>query len=131
MSRDESLICDGFNKISCEGRLTDLVDRMRRFKSYRGALGRQRTLMIWGVPQAFNDSNYWSRYPTRQELLTSCAIYVIEGAVGLMAWYEAPGITDVCIVISDMLINSVRAGVHDIAFYITAIPHGRLLVLVC
>ncbi|KAG0148364.1 hypothetical protein CROQUDRAFT_41600, partial [Cronartium quercuum f. sp. fusiforme G11] len=80
---------------NCKGHLTDLSDRMNRFKWRRRALGRDRTLMIWGVPQAFNDSSYWTRFPTGQEFLTSCTIYVIEGAVGLMAWVEPDATTEV------------------------------------
>ncbi|EGG10738.1 uncharacterized protein MELLADRAFT_93526 [Melampsora larici-populina 98AG31] len=73
---------------NCEGNLSDLSSRMRRFKSYRRSLGRDRSLMIWGIPQSFWDDSYWTRSPTGQEYLTSCTIYVIEGAVGLMAWAD-------------------------------------------
>ncbi|KAH9810225.1 hypothetical protein DFH28DRAFT_1085761 [Melampsora americana] len=73
---------------NCEGNLSDLSSRMKRFKSYRKALGRDRSLMIWGIPQSFWDATYWTRSPTGQDHLTSCAIYVIEGAVGLTAWAE-------------------------------------------
>lgn len=73
---------------NCEGNLSDLSSRMKRFKSYRKALGRDRSLMIWGIPQSFWDDSYWTRSPTGQEYLTSCTIYVIEGAVGLTAWEE-------------------------------------------
>ncbi|KAG0141765.1 hypothetical protein CROQUDRAFT_82912 [Cronartium quercuum f. sp. fusiforme G11] len=73
---------------NCRGQYLDLSYRLRVFRERRHHLGKDRTMQLWAVPQAFSDPDYWSRAPTGDEFLLICTIYLIEGAVGLMGWQE-------------------------------------------
>ncbi|KAH9820720.1 hypothetical protein DFH28DRAFT_884089, partial [Melampsora americana] len=72
----------------CRGQYLDLLYRLRVYRERRHYLGRDRTMQLWAVPQAFGEHEHWSRSPTGDEFLLMCTIYLIEGAVGLMGWRE-------------------------------------------
>lgn len=77
-----SYTCD-----NCKGSFLDLVNQIRIFRDRRHALGRDRTMQIWGVPPASGPPN-GNIVPTGEQFLLMCTIYVIEGAVGLMTWND-------------------------------------------
>ncbi|PLW09508.1 hypothetical protein PCANC_24192 [Puccinia coronata f. sp. avenae] len=80
-----SFACD-----KCKGSFLDLVYQIRIFRDRRHALGRDRNMQIWGVPQANPPPNSATNFnvPTGEQFLLMCTIYIIEGAVGLMTWNE-------------------------------------------
>lgn len=73
---------------NCKGSFLDLVNRIRIFRNRRHLLRKDRTMQIWGVPQASKIQGDLGRGPTGQEFLLMCTIYIIEGAVGLMTWND-------------------------------------------
>ncbi|KAH9446717.1 hypothetical protein Pst134EA_030624 [Puccinia striiformis f. sp. tritici] len=73
---------------NCRGSFLDLVNRIRIFRNRRHALRKDRTMQIWGVPQANSVQNGVNQVPTGEQFLLMCTTYLIEGAVGLMTWND-------------------------------------------
>ncbi|KAF2673755.1 hypothetical protein BT63DRAFT_365206, partial [Microthyrium microscopicum] len=74
--------CDG-----CRGDVSDVSNRIEKYKYYQRNLGGEAgTKVIWGVPQAFGGSEYWSRPPTHQEEGVMAMLFLNHGAKGLVSW---------------------------------------------
>jgi hypothetical protein len=74
---------------NCIDLFHDIPRRMDAFKDYRewlGNVGYRGPQPLWGVPQAFGGSEYWSRAPTAAEKVVLDMLFVNHGAKGLVAW---------------------------------------------
>jgi hypothetical protein len=70
---------------NCEGRYTDVSNRLETFKYYQHNLNIG-PKVFWGVPQAFGGSEYWSRPPNAAEYAIMSMLYINHGATGVVAW---------------------------------------------
>ncbi|OJD28778.1 glycoside hydrolase subgroup catalytic core [Diplodia corticola] len=80
----------------CAGDFEDVSDRLDVFRQYQSWLG-QEPKAFWGVPQAFGNETFWSRYPTADEEAVMAALSVNHGAKGIVgwAWPTQPHLADV------------------------------------
>lgn len=61
-------------------------DNFRNYQTWTGNPGYRGPSPLWGVPQAFGGSEYWTRPPTGAEEVVMDALFVNHGAKGLVAW---------------------------------------------
>ena len=74
---------------NCIDLFHDIPRRLHAYKDYQEWLGNveyQGPQPLWGVPQAFGGSEYWSRAPTAAEEVVLDMLFVNHGAKGLVAW---------------------------------------------
>ncbi|KAF2456422.1 hypothetical protein BDY21DRAFT_287945 [Lineolata rhizophorae] len=71
---------------NCEGRLSDVSDRLDAFRRYQDWLGTAPPKSFWGVPQAFGDEMFWRRNPTPEEEVAMVALSVNHDAKGIVGW---------------------------------------------
>jgi hypothetical protein len=71
---------------NCAGTFQDVSRRLDTFRGYQDALAVEPPKPVWGVPQAFGGSEYWSRRPTAAEEAVMAVLSVNHGATGLVAW---------------------------------------------
>ncbi|KAJ5160019.1 uncharacterized protein N7482_007023 [Penicillium canariense] len=69
----------------CEGTLDDISVRLDRFVEYQTWIGTG-PKSIWGVPMAFGNESFWSRYPTAAEEVTMTMLSVNHNAKGIVMW---------------------------------------------
>lgn len=69
----------------CEGTMEDISLRLDRFSEYQEWLG-ESPKPLWGVPQAFGASQFWTRYPTADEEVTMTMLSVNHNAKGIVMW---------------------------------------------
>ena len=70
---------------NCQGDLRDIGDRMDKFKGYH-EVADLAPKPLWGVPQAFGGSEYWSRLPTAAEEAAMAMLFINHEAKGIVAW---------------------------------------------
>ncbi|KIK11180.1 hypothetical protein PISMIDRAFT_515002 [Pisolithus microcarpus 441] len=51
-------------------------------------MGWQRTKAVWTVPQAFGESQYWTRRPTGEEWVVETILGINHGALGVVPWAD-------------------------------------------
>jgi hypothetical protein len=70
------------------GSLVDIRGRYAAFNDYAKWLGSSTgpPKSVWGVPQAFGGSQYWTRPPTATEEAAMAMLRVNQGAKGIVAW---------------------------------------------
>ncbi|OMP84408.1 hypothetical protein BK809_0000189 [Diplodia seriata] len=69
----------------CAGDFEDISQRLDLFQQYQSWLG-QEPKAFWGVPPAFGNETFWSRYPTAAEEAVMAVLSVNHGAKGIVAW---------------------------------------------
>lgn len=69
----------------CVGNFNDISTRMDLFRQRLEVLGQgyNRGKSVWAVPQAFGDSEYWSRVPTGEEFMVESVLSINHGGLGL------------------------------------------------
>jgi hypothetical protein len=71
---------------NCRGNFQDVSRRVDVLRAYQDAIATEPPKAVWGVPQAFGGSEYWSRRPTAAEEAVLAVLFVNHGATGLVAW---------------------------------------------
>ncbi|KAL1637778.1 hypothetical protein SLS56_000333 [Neofusicoccum ribis] len=95
----------------CAGAFEDISTRLDLFRQYQGWLG-QEPKGFWGVPQAFGNETFWSRYPTAGEEAVMAVLSVNHGAKGVVAWDwpTQPDLADVTAALATALTGGDVAG---------------------
>lgn len=72
----------------CNGTLADVSRRLDLFAQYQSWLGNEAgpPKSLWTVPQAFGESEYWSRNPTGEEEVVMAMISLNHNSKGIVAW---------------------------------------------
>ncbi|KAI6013051.1 hypothetical protein BKA83DRAFT_685024 [Pisolithus microcarpus] len=70
------------------GSYFNIADRVSRFKNRLEVMGWQRTKAVWTVPQAFGESQYWTRRPTGEEWVVETILGINHGALGVVPWAD-------------------------------------------
>nr|GAT44437.1 predicted protein [Mycena chlorophos] len=73
---------------NCKGELEDVARRLDDFALRLDVLGWTRHRAVWAVPQAFGDSEFWTRQPTGREFAAQVILSVNHGARGIMPWID-------------------------------------------
>ncbi|KAF2666168.1 hypothetical protein BT63DRAFT_416572 [Microthyrium microscopicum] len=70
------------------GSIADIRSRISQLKQYQSWLGHSYgpPKALWGVPQAFGGSEYWSRTPDATEETAMSMLRINQGSKGLTAW---------------------------------------------
>lgn len=61
-------------------------ESFRRYEEWIGNPGHRGPSPLWGVPQAFGGSEYWTRPPTGEEEVVMDFLFLNHGAKALVAW---------------------------------------------
>ena len=69
----------------CKGDFEDISERLDLFAQYQSWLGGP-PKTSWGVPQAFGNESYWTRYPTADEEVLMAILSINHDAKGIVAW---------------------------------------------
>lgn len=69
----------------CAGTLDDISVRLDRFAEYQSWLG-SAPKPLWGVPMAFGNESFWTRYPTSDEEVSMTMLSVNHNAKGIVMW---------------------------------------------
>ncbi|KAJ5719430.1 hypothetical protein N7493_007885 [Penicillium malachiteum] len=69
----------------CEGTVEDISVRLDRFAEYQDWLGVS-PKTFWGVPMAFGNETFWTRYPTAEEEVTMTMLSLNHNAKGIVMW---------------------------------------------
>ena len=69
----------------CRGSFEDISERLDLFAQYQSWLGGP-PKTAWGVPQAFGNESYWTRYPTADEEVLMAMLSINHNAKGIVAW---------------------------------------------
>ena len=69
----------------CEGNFEDIAVRLDSFAQYDKWIGGPPKVQ-WGVPQAFGNETFWSRYPTPEEEVVMNMLSVNHNAKGIVMW---------------------------------------------
>ena len=69
----------------CKGEFEDISERLDRFAQYQNWLGGP-PKTSWGVPQAFGNESFWTRYPTPDEEVVMAMLSINHDAKGIVAW---------------------------------------------
>ena len=69
----------------CKGEFEDVSERLDLFSRYQEILGLG-PKTLWGVPQAFGNETFWSRYPTPGEEAVMAMLSINHAAKGIVAW---------------------------------------------
>lgn len=70
------------------GSYFNIADRISSFKNRLEVMGWQRTKTVWTVPQAFGESQYWTRLPTGEEWVVETILGINHGALGVVPWAD-------------------------------------------
>jgi hypothetical protein len=70
---------------NCIGNFSDISTRMDKLKQYQSWLNLG-PKTVWGVPQAFGGSEYWSRPPSAAEEIVMATMFINHDAKGIVAW---------------------------------------------
>lgn len=68
----------------CHGVFEDISDRLDQFAHFDDLIGWDK--LHWGVPQAFGNETFWTRYPTGAEEAVMTMMYINHGAKGIVMW---------------------------------------------
>ncbi|EMF12949.1 uncharacterized protein SEPMUDRAFT_141785 [Sphaerulina musiva SO2202] len=90
----------------CEGSLRDVSERLDWFKHMDDIVGWEKT--HWGVPQAFGNETFWTRYPTPAEEVVMTMLSINHGAHGIVMWDfpTTPEILQITTRLAPILTNS-------------------------
>ncbi|KAL9531374.1 hypothetical protein SMMN14_05433 [Sphaerulina musiva] len=93
----------------CEGSLRDVSDRLDWFAHMDDIVGWEKT--HWGVPQAFGNETFWTRYPTPAEEVVMTMLSINHGAHGIVMWDfpTTPEILQITTRLAPILTNSTIA----------------------
>ncbi|RDW82700.1 hypothetical protein BP6252_03812 [Coleophoma cylindrospora] len=69
----------------CDGTFEDVSNRLDLYTEYQEILGLAQKPQ-WGVPQAFGNETFWSRYPTPEEEIVMNMLFINHGAKGIAMW---------------------------------------------
>ncbi|KAJ5945797.1 hypothetical protein N7454_002636 [Penicillium verhagenii] len=69
----------------CEGSVEDISVRLDKFAEYQTWLG-ESPKPFWGVPMAFGNETFWTRYPTAAEEVTMTMLSLNHNAKGIVMW---------------------------------------------
>lgn len=69
----------------CGGTFEDVPKRFDLYNHYQEILGLP-TKTQWGVPQAFGNETFWSRYPIPDEEVVMAMLSINHAAKGIVAW---------------------------------------------
>ncbi|KAF7720291.1 Glycoside hydrolase superfamily protein [Penicillium ucsense] len=69
----------------CEGNLQDISVRLDRFSEYQSWVSSV-PKPLWGVPMAFGNETFWSRYPTADEEVSMTMLSLNHNAKGIVMW---------------------------------------------
>ncbi|KAJ5802930.1 uncharacterized protein N7503_005380 [Penicillium pulvis] len=69
----------------CEGSVEDISVRLDKFAEYQTWLGAS-PKPFWGVPMAFGNETFWTRYPTAAEEVTMTMLSLNHNAKGIVMW---------------------------------------------
>ncbi|KAF2769290.1 hypothetical protein EJ03DRAFT_98078 [Teratosphaeria nubilosa] len=100
----------------CNGSFTDLSNRLDEFKHFDEVLGWQKT--HWGVPQAFGNETFWTRYPTAAEEVVMNMISLNHRAKGLVLW-DFPSTAEI-VSVTDKLAKVLTS--EEVTAYLTSTP---------
>lgn len=84
----------------CEGTLDDISIRLDLFAEYQSWIG-SAPKPLWGVPMAFGNESFWTRYPTADEEVTMTMLSVNHNAKGIVMW-DYPTSTELAQVTSEL-----------------------------
>ncbi|CEJ58603.1 hypothetical protein PMG11_07255 [Penicillium brasilianum] len=84
----------------CEGTLDDISVRLDLFAEYQSWIG-SAPKPLWGVPMAFGNESFWTRYPTADEEVTMTMLSVNHNAKGIVMW-DYPTSTELAQVTSEL-----------------------------
>ncbi|KAK8182839.1 hypothetical protein BC567DRAFT_207300 [Phyllosticta citribraziliensis] len=104
----------------CTGAFEDVSTRLDLFATYQTWL-RQEPKAFWGVPQAFGNETFWSRYPTDAEEAVMALLSVNHGATGIVAW-DWPTQPDIVTVTAGLAKALTAADVADLLLAARAAP---------
>ncbi|KAI9738376.1 MAG: hypothetical protein M1834_008879 [Cirrosporium novae-zelandiae] len=93
----------------CDGNFEDISTRLDLFASYQDWIGGS-PKPFWGVPQAFGNETFWSRYPTQDEEVVMNMLSINHDAKGIVMW-DWPTEPDLASVTSDLAKTLVAANV--------------------
>lgn len=102
----------------CDGTFEDISERLDLFAHYDEILNNPPKPQ-WGVPQAFGNETFWSRYPSPEEVVLMNVLSINHGAMGLVMWDfpTEPGIND-----ATSSLAKVITGKHVASFLTAASP---------
>ncbi|KAJ5140006.1 hypothetical protein N7448_003414 [Penicillium atrosanguineum] len=69
----------------CHGDMEDISNRLDIFAEYQSWVGNL-PKTFWGVPMAFGNESYWTRYPTAAEEVTMTMLSLNHNAKGIVMW---------------------------------------------
>lgn len=69
----------------CHGDMEDISNRLGIFAEYQSWVGSS-PKTFWGVPMAFGNESYWTRYPTAAEEVTMTMLNLNHNAKGIVMW---------------------------------------------
>jgi hypothetical protein len=69
---------------NCAGTLDDLATRIKEMMEFTRWTGVHKN--FWGVAQAFGGNEFWSRNPTKKEVVQMSKAAVRAGATGMLYW---------------------------------------------
>lgn len=84
----------------CEGTLDDISVRLDLFAEYQSWIG-SAPKPLWGVPMAFGNESFWTRYPTADEEVTMTMLSLNHNAKGIVMW-DYPTSTELAQVTSEL-----------------------------
>ncbi|TVY68954.1 hypothetical protein LSUE1_G006159 [Lachnellula suecica] len=91
----------------CNGNFEDVSSRLDIYTEYQNILNLPQKPQ-WGVPQAFGNETFWSRYPSPEEELVMNMLFINHGAKGIAMWDwpTEPGIANITSALSKVLTSS-------------------------
>ncbi|KAL3425398.1 hypothetical protein PVAG01_02189 [Phlyctema vagabunda] len=91
----------------CKGTFEDVSERLDIYAEYQEILNLPQKPQ-WGVPQAFGNETFWSRYPTPEEEIVMSMLFINHGAKGIAMWdYPTePGIANITSALSKVLTST-------------------------
>jgi hypothetical protein len=69
----------------CHGDMEDISNRLDIWSEYQSWIGGA-PKTFWGVPMAFGNESYWTRYPTAAEEVTMTMLNLNHNAKGIVMW---------------------------------------------
>ena len=77
--------CCGCDNCVGHNNLSNVPARLDTFRQYQTQLDLPQK-PLWGVPQAFGDSEFWEQTPTQQEEAVMTMLSINHGAKGIIMW---------------------------------------------
>ncbi|KAJ5636156.1 uncharacterized protein N7484_009469 [Penicillium longicatenatum] len=105
----------------CEGNVEDISVRLDKFAEYQSWLGTS-PKPLWGVPMAFGNETFWTRYPTAAEEVTMTMLSLNHNAKGIVMW-DWPTTTELANVTSAL--SRVLAG-EEVTGFLLGAPTASL-----